>query len=158
MRNGKLQPQDLPHPDYPFTWPPPQFIRSLPLNSGERIPALGLGTYQASNDDLGRVISYALKHGYRHFDCAALYGNEVGIGKALAASTVPREELFVTSKLWNSEHAPENVAPALRQTLSDLQLDYLDLYLVHWPQAYAKVKGSVGARERRVEGNRTGKE
>ena len=63
------------------------------------------------------------------------------MGSSFAASTVPREEMFVTSKLWNSEHAPENVAPALRQTLSDLQLDYLDLYLVHWPQAYAKVKG-----------------
>ena len=141
MRNGQLQPQDLAHPDYPFKWPPPLFIRSYSLNSGERMPTLGLGTYEAPPDALGRVVSVALKAGYRHFDCAALYRNENGVGDALAASTVPREELFVTSKLWNSEHAPENVAPAVKQTLSDLRLDYLDLYLVHWPQAYAKVRG-----------------
>ena len=142
LRHGQLQPRDLVHPNYPFKWPPPLFIRALPIKSGERMPALGLGTWQAPPHIIGRAVSFALKAGYRHFDCAAIYENEKEVGEALAASTVPREALFVTSKLWNSEHAPENVAPAVTQTLSDLQLDYLDLYLVHWPQAYAKVRGS----------------
>ena len=119
-------------------------IRSIVLNSGERMPALGLGTWQAAPDVVGRAVSFGLNAGYKHFDCAAIYGNEKEVGASLAASTVPRETLFVTSKLWNSEHAPENVAPAVQQTLSDLQLSYLDLYLVHWPQSYAKVRGGEG--------------
>ena len=136
-------------------------LRSIPINSGgeERMmPQLGLGTWQAEPNVVGRAVSFALKTGYRHIDCAAIYRNEKEVGASLAASTVSREGLFVTSKLWNSEHAPENVAPAVKQTLSDLQLGYLDLYLVHWPQAYAKVRGNVRARGRKVEGNRTGEE
>lgn len=88
---------------------------------------------------MGRVIEGALRSGYRHFDCAAIYGNEKEIGEVIAATPVPRSKMFITSKLWNSEHAPEDVGPALKQTLQDLKLDYLDLYLVHWPQAFAKV-------------------
>ena len=139
---GQVQPKDLAHPDYPFMWPNPgnaQQRQVRVLNSGESMPMLGLGTWKAEPNAVGRAVSLALKDGYKHFDCAAVYGNEKEVGQALAASTVPRETLFVTSKLWNSEHAPENVGPAVQQTLSDLQLDYLDLYLVHWPQAYAKV-------------------
>ena len=131
-------------------------LRSVPFNSGgeqRMVPALGLGTWQAPPHIVGRAVSFALKAGYRHLDCAAIYENEKEVGEALAASTVPREALFVTSKLWNSEHAPQDVAPAVKQTLSDLQLDYLDLYLVHWPQAYAKVRGRGGC-ARGVEGLR----
>ena len=113
--------------------------KALVLNSGELMPVIGLGTWKADPNTVGRAVSIALRNGYKHFDCAAVYGNEKEVGKALSASTVPREALFVTSKLWNSEHAPEDVRPAVTQTLCDLQLDYLDLYLVHWPQAFAKV-------------------
>ena len=125
----------------------PRQVRTLLLNSGESIPVLGLGTcyklglgtWKEVPNTMGPAVSAALRIGYNHVDCAAAYRNEKEVGEALAASTVPREKLFVTSKLWNSEHAPEDVASAIEQTLSDLQLDYLDLYLVHWPQAFAKV-------------------
>lgn len=89
-----------------------------------------------------RTVEAALRIGYRHFDCAAVYGNEKEIGEVIDDLPVPRSELFITSKLWNSEHAPKDVGPALKQTLLDLKLDYLDLYLVHWPQAFAKVQGT----------------
>lgn len=99
----------------------------------------GLGTWKTDPGVVTRVMEGALRIGYRHFDCAAIYGNEKEIGETLAALPVPRSNLFITSKLWNSEHAPKDVGPALKQTLQDLKLDYLDLYLVHWPQAFAKV-------------------
>jgi alcohol dehydrogenase (NADP+) len=104
------------------------------------MPALGLGTWKAGAGEVGAAVQTALELGYRHIDCAAIYGNEAEIGAALAAAQagglLTREALWITSKLWNDCHAPEQVRPALEQTLSDLQLDELDLYLIHWPVAH----------------------
>lgn len=115
-------------------------MKHLELASGDTIPALGLGTWQAGPGEAGRAVRDAIRAGYRHIDCAAAYDNEGEVGQAIAeaiaAGEVRREELWVTSKLWNANHLAEDVLPALVRTLSDLQLDYLDLYLVHWPIAW----------------------
>jgi len=107
------------------------------LNSGKKIPLFGLGTWQSKPGEVGAAVRDAIEIGYRHFDCAAIYGNEKEIGEVFADSikkgTVKREDLFVTSKLWNTNHHPDNVEGACKKTLKDLQLDYLDLYLIHWP-------------------------
>lgn len=112
---------------------------TIALHGGSRMPALGLGTWKSAPGEVGAAVKTALRIGYRHIDCAAIYGNEAEIGAALAecidARIVTRAELFITSKLWNDRHAPADVRPALEQTLADLRLGYLDLYLVHWPVA-----------------------
>ncbi len=109
------------------------------LANGGSIPALGLGTWKSTPGEVGPVIREAIRIGYRHFDCAAAYANEAEIGAAFqaafAAGDVAREDLFVTSKLWNDAHREADVRPALEKTLGDLQFDYLDLYLMHWPVA-----------------------
>jgi len=107
------------------------------LGGGNRMPALGLGTWKADPGVVGDAVREAIRIGYRHFDCAHIYGNEREIGAALvgaiAEGDVRRDELWITSKLWNDCHGRDNVLPALERTLGDLGLDYLDLYLVHWP-------------------------
>ena len=114
----------------------------LSFSNGDQMPALGLGTWKSKPGEVGAAVKHAVEIGYRHIDCAFIYGNEAEIGAALselfAAGTVTREELWITSKLWNDAHAPEDVRPALERTLSDLGLSYLDLYLVHWPVALRK--------------------
>ncbi|WP_372644580.1 aldo/keto reductase [Ancylomarina sp.] len=109
----------------------------LKYSNGDQMPVLGLGTWRSDSDDVRRAVKKAIELGYRHIDCAAIYGNEKEIGEAIreaiAENIVVREELWITSKLWSNAHGSENVIPALKQSLSDLQLDYLDLYLIHFP-------------------------
>jgi diketogulonate reductase-like aldo/keto reductase len=128
-------PSATPTPDHvdPSTVP----YRTLP--TGARIPAIGLGTFgsdHVSGDQVATAVLGAAAVGYRHFDCAAVYGNEDKVGASLRqiiAGGIPREDLWITSKLWNDKHAEADVIPAFKKSLADLQLDYLDLYLVHWP-------------------------
>lgn len=112
-------------------------MKKLIFKNGDTMPALGLGTWQAPRGEVGQAVRAAIRCGFRHIDCAAIYGNEKEIGEALQATfeagEVRREELWITSKLWNTHHGNANVRPALEKTLADLRLDYLDLYLIHWP-------------------------
>ncbi|RCK58044.1 Glycerol 2-dehydrogenase (NADP(+)) [Candida viswanathii] len=101
------------------------------LNTGAKIPAIGLGTWQSAPGDVYHATVAALKNGYRHIDTAAIYGNEEDVGRGIKDSGVPREEIFVTTKLWNTEH--KNIQQALDVSLEKLGLDYVDLYLIHWP-------------------------
>ncbi|MBM3169050.1 MAG: aldo/keto reductase [Bacteroidetes bacterium] len=115
-------------------------MKNLFFTNGDALPILGLGTWKSQPGEVRKAVFWAIKSGYRHLDCASIYQNEKevgqGIADAMAEGLVKRHELFVTSKLWNSSHRYEDVHPALEKTLTDLRLDYLDLYLVHWPICY----------------------
>ncbi|KAI0942030.1 hypothetical protein AcV7_002570 [Taiwanofungus camphoratus] len=105
---------------------------NVKLNNGVEIPIIGLGTWQSKPEEVTNAVEYALKEaGYRHIDCAWMYGNEKEVGEGIRRSGVPRSEIFITSKLWSTHH--RRVEAALDETLSNLGTDYLDLYLVHWP-------------------------
>jgi 2,5-diketo-D-gluconate reductase A len=103
------------------------------LNNNVRIPQLGFGTFQVPPRDTERVVSIALEAGYRSIDTAAAYHNEKGVGKAIASSGVPREEIFVTTKLWNADHGYDQALRAFDASARRLGLDIVDLYLIHWP-------------------------
>lgn len=115
-------------------------MKTLKFKNGDQLDAIGLGTWKSEPGKVGEAILSAIKSGYKHIDCAAVYGNEAEIGtafqKAFDQNMISRENLWVTSKLWNTAHKSEDVIPALKQTLSDLKIDYLDLYLIHWPVAF----------------------
>ncbi len=131
----------------------PQDVPQRTLSNGAVIPAVGIGTFGSDNYDnetIANALKIAVRNGYRHIDCAAVYGNEAEIGVAIkeliAEGTVTREELWITSKLWNDQH--HNVIEACKKSMADLQLDYLDLYLVHWPFPNFHAKGvSVESRD-----------
>jgi diketogulonate reductase-like aldo/keto reductase len=109
-------------------------IPTVKLNNGVHMPQLGLGVWQAQEgDEVETAVSAALNAGYRLIDTAAMYGNEAGVGKALKASGIPRSELFVTTKLWNDSHGFGPALDAFDKSLEHLGLDYIDLYLIHWP-------------------------
>ena len=104
------------------------------LSNGVKIPAIGFGTYKSGSDDeTAKIVKYALEKGYRHIDTAAFYDNEVGIGNGIKESGVKREEVFLVTKLWNDDHGYENTIKAFNKSLEKLKVDYIDLYLIHWP-------------------------
>ncbi|KAM9391685.1 aldo-keto reductase family 1 member A1-A [Pholidichthys leucotaenia] len=115
------------------------------LSLGQKMPMVGLGTWKSSPGQVKQAVLTALECGYRHIDCAAAYGNEQEVGQALTLWVGPgkalqREEVFVTSKLWNTKHNPEDVEEACKASLDHLGLSYLDLYLMHWPMAFQRGK------------------
>ncbi len=118
----------------------PENVPFKTLSNGAKIPVIGLGTFGSdnySNDQIAQAVKFAIELGYRHIDCASVYGNEKEIGEVLSElignGTVKREELWITSKVWNNMHGEGDVIKSCKQSLADLQLNYLDLYLVHWP-------------------------
>ena len=120
-------------------------MRTLEFKNKDQMPAFGLGTWKSEPGQVYEAVKTAIKAGYRHIDCAPIYGNEKEIGQALSEcfdeGIVARQDLWITSKLWNTEHLNTDVLPALKSTLNDLQLEYLDLYLIHWP---VSLKQGVG--------------
>jgi alcohol dehydrogenase (NADP+) len=126
-------------------------MKNLIFRNGDKLPILGLGTWKSKPGEVRQAVYWAIEAGYRHIDCAAIYQNErevgQGIADALADGLVKRKDLFITSKLWNDSHRHEDVKPALEKTLSDLRLDNLDLYLIHWPIAFKPGVGFATHRE-----------
>jgi 2,5-diketo-D-gluconate reductase A len=108
-------------------------VPTVTLNSGHTIPQLGFGVFLVPPDEAEQAVTEALEVGYRHIDTAAVYRNEEGVGAAIAKSGIPRDELFVTTKLWNDRQSDEQPHDAIRESLDKLGLEHVDLYLVHWP-------------------------
>ena len=108
-------------------------IPTLTLPTGSPIPVLGFGTYKVAPEDAYDAVSRALEIGYRHIDTAQMYGNEAEVGAALEASGIPREQIFLTTKIDNSNHEPERAAASIAHSLEELRTDHVDLLLVHWP-------------------------
>lgn len=115
-------------------------MKTLKFSNNDTMHCIGLGTWKATGNEVKKAIKEALNIGFRHIDTAAVYGNEEEIGEALAEvfaeGKIKREDVFITSKLWNDAHLEGDVLPALQESLTKLQLDYLDLYLIHWPVAF----------------------
>jgi 2,5-diketo-D-gluconate reductase A len=108
-------------------------VPEIPLNNGVGIPQLGYGVFRVADDATERAVLVAFECGYRSVDTASLYGNEAGVGRAVAASGLPRQELFVTTKLWNDDQGTQSAFDAFDRSLERLGLEVLDLYLIHWP-------------------------
>ena len=117
-------------------------VPSVKLSSGFDFPILGLGTWKSQPGQVATAVKHALKIGYRHIDCAYVYGNESEVGQGLKEAmmefNIKREEIFVTSKLWSTFHHPDDVEMAFKLSLNALGLEYLDLYLIHWPTAFQR--------------------
>ena len=115
-------------------------MKTVTLAGGQEMPLLGLGTWKMFEGSAYAAVKSAIELGYRHIDCAWIYDNEADVGKALhdcfKQKIVSRDDLFITTKLWNDRHRPEHVAAALKEQLVDLQLNYVDMYLIHWPVAH----------------------
>ncbi len=126
-------------------------MKKIAFSNGDQIPLLGLGTWKSQPGEVFQAVLWAINCGYRHIDCAFIYNNEKEVGNALKQAfqegLVTREEMFITSKLWNDSHRREDVKPALKKSLRDLKLDYLDLYLVHWPISFKPKVGFAQTRE-----------
>ena len=118
-------------------------VRSITLNNDVEMPQLGFGVWQLSDEEAFTAVGHAFEAGYRSIDTATAYGNEEGTGKALAASGIAREELFVTTKLWNSEQDYDSALRAFDESLAELGLEYVDLYLIHWPLTRASGEASL---------------
>ncbi|MEA2149843.1 MAG: 2,5-diketo-D-gluconate reductase, partial [Solirubrobacteraceae bacterium] len=108
-------------------------IPSVELNDGHTIPQLGFGVFQVAPAETAATVSTALEMGYRHIDTAQMYRNERGVGEAVRASGLDRADIFITSKLNNSFHRPDDARAAFARTLAELQVEYVDLFLIHWP-------------------------
>jgi len=108
-------------------------VKNITFNDGNSIPQLGYGVWQIEDNGAADAVGTALETGYRHIDTASIYGNEVGVGRGIATSSVPREDIFLTTKLWNSDQGFEKAIAALDASLERLGTDYVDLYLIHWP-------------------------
>ena len=111
------------------------------LNNGVEMPWFGLGVFLSKDgEEVENAVKVALQNGYRHIDTAAIYKNERGVGNAVKASSIPREEIFITSKVWNTDQGYKTTLDAFEKSLEKLQTDYLDLYLVHWPKGKRSVE------------------
>ncbi|KAM6494256.1 NADP-dependent oxidoreductase domain containing protein [Amanita muscaria] len=108
------------------------------LPSGDKIPSIALGVWRAAPNQVSDAVKTALKKGYRHIDGAWIYGNEAEVGRAISESNIARSEIWLTSKLWNTFHIPDDIEPTLDESLANLGTDYIDLYLIHWPVAFDK--------------------
>jgi|HigsolmetaAR202D_1030399.scaffolds.fasta_scaffold00030_66 Aldo/keto reductases, related to diketogulonate reductase len=120
-------------------------MQYVTLSTGARMPKIGFGTWQISNEQVGDRIHTALKVGYRHIDTAAVYGNEAGIGQALQEAKIPREELFITTKVWKDDYRAADLPGAVDRSLEKLQMDYVDLLLLHWPHESVALEETMPA-------------
>lgn len=120
-----------------FCRSPLRCFKTFTLNTGAKIPSIGIGTFQ-DPDEQEDAVATALKLGYRHIDTARVYDTEAQVGRGLRKSGVPREEVFLTTKLWSNSHHPDDVEPAVNDSLRDLQTEYLDLLLMHYPCSFKR--------------------
>lgn len=120
----------------------------IKLSNGTEMPIIGFGTFRIPVEETADVVTKALNAGYRYIDTAKIYGNEEGVGKAIQESGIPREEIFVTTKLWNADQGYETTLAAIDESLAKLGLSYVDLYLVHWPTASGTVRDGISINKR----------